>query len=225
MAADSDQAKASKRFDPRLSLRMSMGLVLLVGVWMGTLVRQADRQRAAVTAITRAGGSVYYSWEFVGGTLAGGELPGGRPWAPLWLVSLLGPDYFGRVISAQIEACGTDEILDEVARLDGLEQLSLLMSGVTDDGMRRIARLDRLQELYLQETAIGDAGLRHLKSLPRLRLITLPNRVTDQGLDRLARLRGLRTIFIHRELSCPLLTEKGVQRLRRARQDLLIDPR
>lgn len=224
MESGPDPATAPKRFALRLSVRMSMGLVLLVGVWLGWVVRRADRQRQAVAAIEKAGGRVYYDWQYTGGTIAGAYLQGGRPWAPRRLVNLLGPDYFGTVISVQFKGCGTDEILAEVSRLEGLEQLSLFMSGNTDEGMGRIAGLVRLRELSLQDTAVGDAGLRHLESLPRLRELALPNRVTDAALVRLAGMAALRAVNIHREHCCPLLTEAGVRGLRKARPDLIIDP-
>jgi hypothetical protein len=55
-------------------------------------------------------------------------------------------------------------------------------------------------------------------------MLTLPNNVTDAGLARLAGMRGLRTVHIHREQSCPSLTDESVQRLRSRRPDLAIDP-
>ncbi len=222
MKADPDHAP--KRFVLRLSVRMFMTLILLLGAWLGWVARQADRQRHAVAAIERAGGRVYYDWQYAGGTTSGAELPLDGPWVPRSLVNLLGPDYFGTVISVQFEGCGTDEVLAKVAQLNGLEQLTLCMSQVSDDGMRRIAGLPRLQRLNLQDTAVGDAGLKHLESLPRLRMLTLPNNVTDAGLVRLAGMRGLRTVFIHREQSCQFLTEESLQRLRSRRPDLAIDP-
>ncbi len=59
-------------------------VVLLVGGWLGWLVRSARIQREAVAAIQQAGGSVYYyDWEW----RSGQYLEGTEPPAPRWVVS------------------------------------------------------------------------------------------------------------------------------------------
>ena len=75
----------------RFSVRGLVILVLLVGVWFGWLVHSARTQRATLAAITNAGGSVAYNWQCTRGT----SIPGGKPWAPWWLVNLIGVDFFG----------------------------------------------------------------------------------------------------------------------------------
>jgi hypothetical protein len=79
----------------RFSLRALIVLVLLIGAGLGWLVRSAHVQRDAVAAIRRAGGSVSYDWEWNNGK----SVPGGKPWAPKWLVDLIGVDYFAHVTS------------------------------------------------------------------------------------------------------------------------------
>jgi hypothetical protein len=61
---------------PRLSVRASMVLVLLLGGGIGWVVRIARIQRGAVAAIQRAGGRVWYSWEFKDGK----PISNSRPW-------------------------------------------------------------------------------------------------------------------------------------------------
>jgi hypothetical protein len=65
----------------RLSVRMLMVLVLLVGGGLGWVVRRATIQRQAVESIKKAGGRVAYDWEFPNGkpTLKGATSP--------WVVS------------------------------------------------------------------------------------------------------------------------------------------
>jgi hypothetical protein len=77
----------------RFSLRGLIVLVLVIGLWFGLIVRPAHVQRDAVVAITKAHGSVKYDWEWSNGN----AIPGGKPWAPEWLVDLIGVDYFGHV--------------------------------------------------------------------------------------------------------------------------------
>jgi hypothetical protein len=77
----------------RFSMRGLAVFVIVVGARLGWIVRQAHVQRDAVAAIEEADGSVRYDWEWSDGK----SLPGGRPWAPRWLVNLIGVDYFGHV--------------------------------------------------------------------------------------------------------------------------------
>ena len=71
-----DQAKAVSRPGVailRFSVRGLIVLVLLIGCWMGWLVRSARIQRDAVAAIKDAGGTVSYEWEWSDGMATAGE--------------------------------------------------------------------------------------------------------------------------------------------------------
>jgi hypothetical protein len=72
----------------RFSVRGLIVLVLLAAIGVGTLARSVRIQRDAVAAITSAGGSIKYDWEWA--DTAGN--PRGKPWAPSWLVDLIGID-------------------------------------------------------------------------------------------------------------------------------------
>jgi hypothetical protein len=69
----------------RLSVRWLIVLVLVIGVWLGWIVRSARIQREAVAAIMRDGGSVWRSNDWT-------PIPGGKSWAPQWLVDFVGVD-------------------------------------------------------------------------------------------------------------------------------------
>ena len=65
------------------------------GVWLGWFVRRAAWVDGEVVAtIEKAGGMVEYDWQFSNGM----RNANARPWAPKWLVNLLGVEYFGKVI-------------------------------------------------------------------------------------------------------------------------------
>jgi len=102
--------------------------VLLIGAGLGWLVRSAHVQRDAVAAIRRAGGSVSYDWEWNNGK----SVPGGKPWAPKWLVDLIGVDYFAHVTSVRLKPALTDEAIEEVGHLTQLERLQLVGHFVND---------------------------------------------------------------------------------------------
>jgi hypothetical protein len=70
----------------RFSVRGLIALVLVIGGGLGWLVRSARIQREAVAANQKVPGSVRYVWEWRNGN----GIPGGKPWAPGWLVDLIG---------------------------------------------------------------------------------------------------------------------------------------
>ncbi len=117
----------------RFHVRGLIVLVLLIGGGLGWVVRSAHVQRGAVAAIQRSGGSVLYNWEIEDGE----EIANGKPWAPKWLVDLIGIDHFGHVADVDLGGCGSDADLVHVRQLSQLETLSLLDSSVTDAGLAR----------------------------------------------------------------------------------------
>jgi hypothetical protein len=78
----------------RLTVRALIVLVLVIGGALGWLVRSARLQRDAVGAIAKAGGTVFYDWEWKDGTY----ISGGQPFARKWLVGRIGVDYFGHPV-------------------------------------------------------------------------------------------------------------------------------
>ena len=117
----------------RFSLRGLIVLVLVIGVWVGWIVRSARIQRAAVAVITQAGGRVAYDWEKSSNAVG---FSGAGPWAPRWLVDLIGVDYFGHVTEAGFDpTCVPDEVLAQVGRLRQVEELYLNRTSVSDAGL------------------------------------------------------------------------------------------
>ena len=159
-----DQAKSVarpwRRF-VRLSVRGLIVLVLVMGAGLGWLVRSARIQREAVAAIKNAGDRVWYDWEWSNGK----SIPGGRPWAPRWLVDLIGVDYFGHVTIAWLSppVNATNATLAAVGRLTRLERLVLIGSSADDAGLVQLKGLTKLRFLSLGGTRFTDAGVAHLK--------------------------------------------------------------
>ena len=110
-------------------------------------------------------------------------------WKPRWprsLVDRLGVDYFGNVVFINLHDRGTDQVMEQVARLTHLKQLHRPGIGVTDAGLRYLGRLSELQLLSLDDTQVTDAGLVHLKRLKQLRWLKLTkSKVTDAGVAEL----------------------------------------
>jgi hypothetical protein len=189
---------ASRRPRLRISVRSLIVLVLLVGGWLGWMVRGANVQREAVRTITRAGGFVQYDWEVWRGL----TVPGARPPAPNWLVNLIGIDHFGNVVAAgwsvnhlfhDPEVSLSDETLASLGALTHLESLGLAGSSLDDAGLARLSHLRRLKWLALTKTHVTDAGLIHLNRMSDLRWLSVTyTGVTDTGKkDLLKALPGL----------------------------------
>ena len=147
---------------------------------------QRAHPRDAVAAIRRAGGQVWYEWEYQDGRFYMGEFH--CPW-PKWLVDHVGVDYLGNVIRVDLTKRGSDADLAHVGNLCRLEDLLLIDSSVTDSGLAHLRRSTTLRSLFLAGTRISDSGLAHLKGLTRLEVLSLmDSAVTDAGL---AHLNGL----------------------------------
>src|SRR5262245_57633080 len=87
----------------KLSVRGLMVLVLIAAAGLAHVTNQARTQQAAVAAIEKAGGEVYYDWERPVNALTTGlawaspkqaRSHADPPW-PKWFVRAVGIDYFG----------------------------------------------------------------------------------------------------------------------------------
>ena len=171
----------------RFSVRGTIGLILLVGAWLGSLVRSAHIQRDAVAAIERVGGTVHYDWQWKNGTYVGT----GQPWAPRWLVDFIGVDYFGHVTYVLV-TLPPDEV---------------------DLVMTQLGCLTQLEWLNLVHSPVGDVRLAGLKSLVKIEYLDLSStRITDDGLVTLASLRNLSTLLLRRTY----VTDAGTKRLKQS---------
>jgi hypothetical protein len=193
----------------RMSVRAFLALVLVIGGWLGWIVRSGRIQRDAVAEIRRAGGQVWYEWEYQDGRFYMGEFH--CPW-PKWLVDHVGVDYLGNVIRVDLNGRGSDADLVHVGKLGRLEELLLIDSSVTDSGLAHLSRSTTLKSLFLAGTRISDSGLSHLKGLTRLKALSLMDTaVTDAGL---AHLNGLSALE-HVQASDAQFTDSGVSEIRK----------
>ena len=154
-------------------LLMSSGLG-----WFAHKLKQARKQRAAVTAITNLSGVVGFDDE---STDLAADPTGSR--VPHWLRNLLGDDFFHTAVSLVAFNDGTMESAKE---LPDLRRVDFVGGPATDAGLAHVQGLSRLQRLNLSDTQITDAGLEHLQGLTQLReLVLRGTRVTDEGIQQL----------------------------------------
>ncbi len=180
----------------RFSVRGLIVLVLVVGAWLGWLVRSARIQREAVAAIKAADGGVFYDWEWSNGV----SILGGKPWSPRWLVDLIGIDYSGHVafVGLVSSSPATDAAIRQLGCLTRLDELNLQHSSVNDVSLAGVEGLTHLSRLHLDYTDVSDAGLAHLKGLTYLSLLNInATRVTDAGLAHLRRHTELSKLYLN----------------------------
>jgi hypothetical protein len=194
----------------RFSLRGLMIAIAILCGWLGWSIHQARVQREAVAAIEMAGGKVMYDWHWQwkkGQPTAygvahwrwtrGQPIPRESTWWPEWLVSRIGIDYLFKVNYVEMRWRGSDELLDRIGQLHGLEYLNLAGSPVDNAGLAKLEGLTALQSLSLEDTRVTDAGLVHLEGLTRLETLLLSmTRVTDAGLPHLKRLTRLKLLSL-----------------------------
>lgn len=106
---------------------------------------------------------------------------------------------------------------DGGAGLSFLEQLgpddlqALFLYDIGDEALSRLCNLQGLKELYLSNTTVSDAGLQHLSCLTGLhRLYIYHTDITDAGLPHLAEMKGLKWLTF----SGTKVTEEGLSGLR-----------
>lgn len=148
-----------------------------------------------------------------------------------WLVDFLGQDLFLDVqsVSIQNQDLTADDALSAVdlrpfdnisiwaclvgkgtikriGSLEGLRELQLTHTGLTDDHLEYLAELKNLQTLYIgnvsnlpKSNRITDDGLVHIKKLTKLRHLSVENTdVSGNGLTHLQELENLELLHLRR---------------------------
>ena len=118
-ARPSDTRLASMAKIPAFSVRGLIVAVLVIGIWLGWLVRGARIQRDAVAAIERGGWSTY-DLEWTNGNI----LPAGKPSARM-ARDLIGVDYFGHVTDVWLHSrsMATDGAMAQIGCLTRIQRL------------------------------------------------------------------------------------------------------
>jgi Leucine Rich Repeat (LRR) protein len=193
----------------RYSVRGLILLVLVVGVWLGWIVRSARLQHAAVAAIEKDGGFVIYD----GWNSDNGRWTNSKPWRTNWLTNTIGVDYFADVKDV-INVDLFDDTLRHVGQLRQIQTLEMSDIGqrkVTDAGLAHLKGLTKLLELHLSGSEVTDAGMVYLKDLTALKILELSgSEVTDAGMVYLKDLTALKIL----DLNYTHVTDAGLVHLK-----------
>ena len=189
-----------------------MLLVLIVGGGIGWKLSQQRLKRQAVEAIRQAGGLVLYDYQFSTDPEVLKRIRDVQePSAPGWLRRWLGDDLFRTVASVRLLKKIKPEVLDSVARLDGLKSLILMDTAGLEDAWTVLGGLNRLEEVVLAGPGVNDQAIQTFGTIVSLRAVHLFNVwVTKEGLGPLARHPGLREFTLG---DCQGLTDPGVAEL------------
>ncbi len=194
----------------RLSMRGLIVLVLLTGGGLGWLIRAARIQREAVAALEKCGCAATYDWQVNDGK----PVPGGRPWAPHWLVDRLGVDYFGHVTDVTVihsMGDGPKAAIAPICRLTGVQGIHVFAPPFGDAELAGLRGLRSLSVLNLGGSHVSDTGLAHLKGLTNLSIMSLCNtKITDRGL---AHLDGL-TKLSYLDIGAMKISDDGLANLK-----------
>jgi hypothetical protein len=164
-------------------LRTLLVVMLLASIgmsWFAVKLQRARRQREAVEAITKLGGTVAYDYFF--DPSDGGRLVKPKPPAPAWMRGLLGEEFFADVVYVSVK---NDAALEQIRELPQVRYLVVRTTQVTDDGLRNLQATSQLRSLWIADTSVTDAGLEHLACLTQLQVLFFSGSITDAGVQRL----------------------------------------
>ena len=200
----------SPRRKLRLSLRLAMVMIVLVAIPLARLAVRARAQKEAVLAISKAGGSVGYDWQFLPD---GRRKPSPKQPGQSWIQQWLGQDYFQTVeqVILQREDIG-DDVMEQVGKLDGLRCINITGTRITDAGIAHLAGLSRLRTAYFQwDGHLTGACLVHLRDKKELTWLgVFTPGLRDDDLKHIEGLHQLETLL----LRSPSLGDPGMTHIR-----------
>lgn len=187
----------------QFSLRSLLISLTALALCFGISVAPAVRQRDAVRALRKCGGTIDYDFD--------PERTGDRAKSPCRssLSRLFGNDFMATVVGVHMKPdevtwdkkhigkfCGplpytngkmiVDNDMSAIAALPALERLGLSWTDIGDAGIRQTGRHTSLRELYLDHTNVTDASVAALSSLKQLRRLDLSGTaVSNDAVSRL----------------------------------------
>ena len=194
-------------------------------VWLGFKVNAARRQKLAVEAILKAGGSVNYTYElrqdakrFPGPGISmllivrNASIPG-----PAWLRKLIGDDYFRTAVQVQIALSDEDAAkaaINEIANLPAIRCVALYARGrnrkIQDSDLAPLGQLKKLERLVLRDTQVSGVFLSQLSNpagMIQLGITGLVHDIDDTAMAQIGKMTNLEVLDL---LNCNRVTDAGL---------------
>jgi hypothetical protein len=219
------EAKPKRRWF-RFSLRALLVLVTVLCVWLGVKVNVARRQKEAVAAILRAGGTVCYDCQFIPKSNPSG-LPlldyrfdrDAQSSAPAWLRFLIGDDCFRTVTAVYFNDPHpniTKADIDQIAKLPAVKQFVFGRIdhewNVADSDFAALGQLDQLEVMELDGTRVTGTMLAQLHSLDKLTVVFISNAdLDDVAMEQIGRMINLKCLW----LGGTRITDNGIKQLQK----------
>ena len=214
--SEADPPKRKRRWY-QFSLRTLMISTMIVAIacgWLGRRIERKRKEREAIQAILKFGGSVEYDYQLLHPFPGASWSPIAEPYGPAWMRNLLGENFFSEVNGVLLyESRITDDGLVNLKWFKEAQYLWLEEDKIGDIGLVNLKPLKRLYALNLDLTNVGDAGLENLIAMDELRELGLKGtNVSDAGLVHLKALKRLHYL----DVSNTHVTEGGVKDLQLA---------
>jgi hypothetical protein len=194
----------------QFGVRSLLVFLLAVSVplgWFAWEMQRARRQREVVEAIVGMGGWVYYDYQLEKGM--GRPNPHAEPATPAWFRRLLGDNFFCDAESVYYGDDDLESLVIQLRELPYLEALHFLDTHTTVVGVEHLPALRNLERLSIR---VSDDGLDQLATLAGLKWLDISQtQITDDGLARLTVLTNLETLG----LFDTQITDVGLSDLRR----------
>jgi Leucine-rich repeat (LRR) protein len=171
------------RFQFRIRSLLILTLVIaVVSDWLAVQMREASRQRQAVTEIRSFDGVVRYR---------GLQTPD-------WLRFLFGDDFFYEPTDVGwCDVADMGDSLRSLRELKHIHELNLIGTNATDSDLANLEPLKELRRLRLRGPLVTDTGVRHLRELNQLTVLDLSGtQITDLALVDLKGLTQLRQLDV-----------------------------
>ncbi len=215
----------------RLSLRavmLGMTVMCMLLAYFAHRRNAAIRQEAAIHDVERRGGGAEFTYALKNYG-QDSRSANQAPWVPEWLRAKLGSSFFEEVQSVYFGDPSDrvpvgDDAMELLHRFEGLRQVSLWGTkvtdsgfaqlencqnlhylilwrnkGITDDGMKSVKQLRRLHTLEIYGPTLSDAGLAHISGLPNLKELMLRKPIpgiTDSGLKHIGQMTSLTMLVL-----------------------------
>ncbi len=205
----------------------------VLGIWLGFKINSARRQREAVTAILKAGGTIAYSYQ--AGVDEGGLIKidlQATPAVPIWLRNWLGDDFLYDAVEASFLGNGrtiparpiiiTESDLAQLAKLSGLRSVTLANVNIaaTDVNPQRLLQdsdlaflrdLNRLENLIIFPANINGKGLENFACSNHMKAMNLGNTPLDDfGMEQIGKFSNLHWLLIENTR----ISDRGLENLR-----------